>query len=81
MSKLYIANIPFGSTEDELKSVFEVVGTVKSCRIIMDKEKGRSRGFGFVEMGNDQEAQTAIDNINGQEVDGRALVVRLANNT
>lgn len=79
-NKLYIANIPWGTTEEELKAVFAICGTVKSCRIIKDKENGRSRGFGFIEMSTDQEAEFAIKNIDQQEVDGRKISVKFAEN-
>ena len=75
--KLYVGNLPFQTTEDDLDSLFGQVGSVESVRIITDRDTGRSRGFGFVEMG-DEEADKAIEQLNGTELEGRALTVNEA---
>jgi RNA recognition motif-containing protein len=76
--KLYVGNLGYGVTEADLSKMFEPYGAVQSAQVIMDRDTGRSKGFGFVEMGNDQEAQAAIQGLNGQEVNGRALTVNEA---
>jgi len=76
--KLYVGNLTYGVTDSTLLQMFEPHGTVQSAQIIMDRETGRSKGFGFVEMGSDQEAQAAIAALNGKEVDGRSLTVNEA---
>src|SRR6202171_6431518 len=76
--KLYVGNLTYGVTDSTLQAMFEAHGTVQSAQVIMDRDTGRSKGFGFVEMGSDQEAQAAIAALNGQERDGRALVVNEA---
>ena len=76
--KLYVGNLTYGVTDSTLQQMFEPHGTVQSAQVIMDRDTGRSKGFGFVEMGSDQEAQAAIAALNGQEVDGRALTVNEA---
>ena len=76
--KLYVGNLSYGTTDSDLRTMFEEFGSVESAQVIMDRETGRSKGFGFVEMGNDQEAQAAINALNGKEVDGRALTVNEA---
>src|SRR2546421_9189547 len=76
--KLYVGNLSYSVTETELTTMFEQFGSVTSAQVIMDRDTGRSKGFGFVEMGNDQEAQNAIAALNGQQVDGRALTVNEA---
>ncbi len=76
--KIYVASIPFRSTEDDLREVFEAYGEVSSVRIVKDRETQRSRGFGFVEMFNDSEAQSAIDSLHGSDFQGRQLVVNEA---
>jgi RNA recognition motif-containing protein len=70
---IYVGNIPHSSSEDSLKRVFEAYGRVSSVKLIKDKFTGNSRGFGFVEMPNDQEAQAAMDALNGQDFEGRPL--------
>ena len=70
--KLYVGNLAYGVTDSDLQRMFEAHGTVQSAQVIMDRDTGRSKGFGFVEMGSDQEAQAAIAALNGKEVDGRA---------
>lgn len=76
--KLYIGNLAYNTTEDALKEAFGRAGTVESASIIMDKMSGRSRGFGFIEMASDDEAQAAIEMWNGKEIDGRRLTVNEA---
>jgi cold-inducible RNA-binding protein len=77
-TKLFVGNLPFNTTTAELEALFGQVGAVSSVNIITDKFTGRSRGFGFVEMGNSQEAQVAIERFNGHELQGRALTVNEA---
>ncbi|HOD67548.1 MAG TPA: RNA-binding protein [candidate division Zixibacteria bacterium] len=72
---IYVGNLPFSTDEEELKAKFEAYGTVTSAKIIMDRVSGRSRGFAFVEMPNDEEAQAAIDGLQGSDYGGRALTV------
>jgi RNA recognition motif-containing protein len=76
--KLYVGNLSYNTSESDLQRLFEEFGTVDSAQVISDRETGRSKGFGFVEMGSDQEAQAAISALNGKEVDGRALTVNEA---
>jgi RNA recognition motif-containing protein len=76
--KLYVGNLNYGVDDGQLAQLFEQFGTVQSAQVIMDRDTGRSKGFGFVEMGNDQEAQAAIQALNGKEHDGRALTVNEA---
>jgi RNA recognition motif-containing protein len=76
--KLYVGNLTYGVTDSDLQTMFEAHGTVQSAQVIMDRDTGRSKGFGFVEMGSDAEAQAAIAALNGKEVDGRALTVNEA---
>src|SRR5258708_2719081 len=76
--KLYVGNLAYGLNDGDLQRLFEPYGTVQSAQVIMDRDTGRSKGFGFVEMGSDAEAQAAITGMNGQEVDGRNLTVNEA---
>lgn len=76
--RLYVGGLPYETTEDELKQVFGEVGAVTSTNIIMDKFTGRSRGFGFVEMSSDDEADKAVETLNGKEIGGRTIVVNEA---
>jgi RNA recognition motif-containing protein len=76
--KLYVGNLGYGVTADALIQLFEAHGTVESAQVIADRDTGRSKGFGFVEMGSDQEAQAAITALNGKDMDGRALTVNEA---
>jgi RNA recognition motif-containing protein len=76
--KLYVGNLPYSVSDSDLQQMFEAHGTVQSAQVIMDRDTGRSKGFGFVEMGSDAEAQAAINAMNGNEVDGRALTVNEA---
>ena len=75
---IYVGNLSWGTTEDILRETFEQYGEVLSARIITDRDTGRSRGFGFVEMENEEEANAAIEALNGQMQDGRALTVNEA---
>ena len=76
--KLYVGNLSYGTTDSDLEKLFEPHGAVQSAQVIMDRESGRSKGFGFVEMDNGDQAQAAIKALNGQEVGGRALTVNEA---
>ncbi len=78
MIKLYVGNLPFSTDDSQLRALFEPHGEVVSASIVMDRDTGRPRGFGFVEMSNDNEAKAAIEAMNGQSVDGRAIVVNEA---
>ncbi|MFH1143650.1 MAG: RNA-binding protein [Candidatus Eisenbacteria bacterium] len=79
MSKnLYVGNLPFDTGEQELQELFAAHGEVISAKVIMDRETGRARGFGFVEMAQEDDAQTAIKNLNGYNFKGRDLKVNLA---
>jgi len=78
MKKLYVGNLSYGATEATIRSLFEQHGAVESVNVITDRDTGRSKGFGFVEMTNDAEAQRAIAALNGKEIDGRALTVNEA---
>ncbi len=75
---IYVANIPFKSTEDDLRELFEEYGTVSSVKIIMDKYTQRSKGFGFVEMDDQEAAKQAIEGVNGKNFQGKNLVVNEA---
>ncbi len=77
-SKLYVGNLSYNTTGSDLEQLFSQHGTVRSAEVIADRETGRSKGFGFVQMGSDDEAQAAISALNGQEHDGRALRVNEA---
>ena len=77
-TKLYVGNLSYGMSDSDLQNLFEPHGTVQSAKVIMDRETGRSKGFGFVEMGNGQEAAATIAALNGQDVNGRALTVNEA---
>ena len=76
--KLYVGNLGYGVASSDLEKLFEPYGTVQSAQVIMDRDTGRSKGFGFVEMGSDQQAQAAMAALNGKEVDGRSLTVNEA---
>jgi RNA recognition motif-containing protein len=78
MKKIYVGNLPFSTTESELRSMFEPHGAVSSASIVMDRETGRPRGFGFIEMSNDGEADAAINALNGSSIGGRSIVVNEA---
>ena len=76
--KLYVGNLSYSITDGDLVKLFEPHGSVTSAQVIMDRDTGRSKGFGFVEMGSDQEAQAAIQALNGAQVEGRSLTVNEA---
>jgi RNA recognition motif-containing protein len=76
--KLYVGGLPYATTDTELKEAFAQCGTVESAVIIMDKMSGRSKGFGFVEMSSDEEAQKAVETMNGKDFGGRTLTVNEA---
>jgi RNA recognition motif-containing protein len=78
MMKLYVGNLSFRTTDDILRQAFEQFGEVTSASVVMDRETGRSRGFGFVEMSNDEEAKAAINAMHGRELEGRNLTVNEA---
>ncbi len=75
---IYCGNLTYNTTDSDLRSTFETYGQVASAAVIMDRETGRSRGFGFVEMPNDGEARAAIEALNGQNVGGRNIVINEA---
>lgn len=75
---IYVGNLSFGTSEEELRRAFETYGTVSSASIIVDRESGRSRGFGFVEMPNAEEGKKAVEALNGSELGGRMLTVNEA---
>ncbi len=75
---LFIGSLAFATTDDGLKAHFEQVGPVESARVITDRDSGRSKGFGFVQMANDDDNQKAIDELNGKELDGREINVSIA---
>ncbi len=77
-TKLFVGNLSFNATSEDLEKLFSQVGTVTSANVITDKFTGRSRGFGFVEMANDREAQAASERFSGYELQGRALTVNEA---
>lgn len=77
-NKLYVGNLAYSVRDDSLQQAFSQFGTVNSAKVMMDRETGRSKGFGFVEMGSDAEAQAAINGMNGQALEGRAIVVNEA---
>lgn len=77
-SKLYVGNLSYNATGSDLEQLFSAHGTVQSAEVIADRDTGRSKGFGFVQMGSDNEAQTAIAALNGKDHDGRALTVNEA---
>ena len=76
--KLYVGNLPFSATDQDLHATFSQCGTVESAKVIMDRDSGRSKGFGFVEMSSDAEAAEGISKFNGAEFDGRAMTVNEA---
>ncbi len=77
-NKLYVGNLAYSVRDESLQQAFSEFGTVTSAKVMMDRETGRSKGFGFVEMGSDAEAQSAINGMNGQPLEGRAIVVNEA---
>ena len=77
-NKLYVGNLPYGVRDNDLEEAFSEFGAVTSAKVMMERDTGRSKGFGFVEMGSDAEAQQAINGMNGQSLGGRAIVVNEA---
>ena len=77
-NKLYVGNLPYTVRDEDLQQAFSAYGAVNSAKVMMERETGRSKGFGFVEMGSDAEAQSAIQGMNGQSLGGRSLVVNEA---
>lgn len=77
-NKLYVGNLPYGVRDNDLEQAFSQFGAVTSARVMMERDTGRSKGFGFVEMGSDAEAQAAVQGMNGQPLGGRSLVVNEA---
>ncbi len=78
MLNLYVGNLPYSVTDQELNDIFSEIGEVQSARVMNDRETGRSRGFGFVEMKNEDDGREAIEKLNGRDMGGRALVVNEA---
>lgn len=78
MKKLYVGNLSFDYTEEDLRQLFEPHGSVESAKLATDRDTGRSRGFGFIEMSSNSDAELAITTLNGREIGGRALVVNEA---
>ena len=78
INKLFVGNLSFNTTENDLQDLFAVHGTVVETNLMMDRDSGRPRGFGFVSMSTPQEAETAIQALNGKSIDGRALTVNVA---
>ncbi len=76
--KLYVGNLAYGVTSSDLEAMFQPFGTVQSAQVIMDRDTGRSKGFGFVEMDAEEQAQAAIDSLHNEEVNGRRLTVNEA---
>ena len=77
-NKLYVGNLPFSATEDSIRELFAEAGTVTAATVIVDRDTNRSKGFGFVEMSTDEEANKAISTFDGKDLDGRALKVSVA---
>jgi len=77
-TRLFVGSLAYSVTDDELQAFFEAAGTVSSAKVIMDHESNRSKGFGFVEMGSDDEAKAAIEQLDGKELNGRAVAVNEA---
>jgi len=77
-NKLYVGNLSYSVRDEDLQQAFAQFGSVSSAKVMMDRDTGRSKGFGFVEMGTDAEAQSAISGMNGKDLEGRALVVNEA---
>ncbi len=77
-TNLFVGSLSWNVTDDQLKDLFATVGTVASAKVIVDRDSNRSKGFGFVEMSSDDEAKKAIDELNGKELDGRAITVNEA---
>lgn len=75
MTNLFVRSLSYSTTDDSLRDLFATVGTVVSAKVIMDRDTNRSKGFGFVEMGSDEEARAAIAQLDGKELDGRTIIV------
>ena len=78
MTNIYVGNLPYSTDDTALRTMFEAYGEVRSAKVIMDRDTGRSRGFGFVEMTDDGEAEEAIEALNGNDCGGRRLTVNVA---
>ncbi len=78
MKKLYVGNLPYSTSDEELNNFFSAIGAVSSATVIKDRYSGRSKGFGFVEMNNDNDASKAIEALNGKDMGGRKMVVNEA---
>ena len=76
--RLFVGSLPWGVDDAKLAQIFSQAGTVVSAQVVKDRETGRSRGFGFVEMSTDEEAENAVKNLNGADVEGRKIVVNIA---
>jgi len=76
--RLYVGSLPYSTTDSQLSEMFSAAGKVESAQVIVDKHSGRSKGFGFVEMATDEEAQKAIEMLNGSEMEGRKIIVNEA---
>lgn len=74
-TKLFVGNLPYATTGDDLRAAFSKVGKVADANVVSDKATGRSRGFGFVEMGSEEDAKKAVEELNGSELDGRKIFV------
>jgi len=77
-NKLYVGNLPYSFRDSDMEQAFSQFGSVQSAKVMMDRDSGRSKGFGFVEMGSEAEAKAAIEGMNGQDIGGRGLVVNEA---
>lgn len=77
-NKLYVGNLPYSATADRLREVFSQFGEITDCVVITDRHSGRSKGFGFVEFANEEDAQKAVDGMHGKDMDGRNIVVNVA---
>lgn len=77
-TKLFVGSLAWATTDDSLRDLFSTVGTVESASVIFDRETNRSKGFGFVEMATEEEARAAVDQLNGKDLDGRAIIVNEA---
>ena len=77
-ARIFVGNLPYSVDSTKLEEIFSQAGSVTSAQVLVDRMTGRSRGFGFVEMASDEDTQKAIDMVNGQDIDGRKLVVNLA---
>ncbi len=77
-TKLFVGSLAYGVTDEQLEEFFKVAGNVVSAKVIIDRDTGRSKGFGFVEMGSEEEAKAAVDTLNGKELEGREIAVNEA---